>query len=371
MCFNHEKNLGLQRLSLPHKRSNTRRRDESLDYISPPQIVVQELESLENVFQEYLIISGRVLGNFEKFKINEQVKIQKGSDVRFSFKQKLHLGEENEITLEVSGCRSDAPENCKKTYRITRHPSPEEIREFRATTVICPLAKDGGDGELTESLLWDMRIAMIENRRFQISAANDEIQYIADREFQLKEEGWIDAGSAARFAKKLDADYCVACTVRPTKDDIEIYGRLIDTKTQKTLASCDVYEHAKDAEDFKNAYQRFIEELGQNFPVIKNEIDPLPRKKGLGKIIKNLVFFSKGDDIILQMGKNAHIQEGMRFVAYYRDEPLVDAETGAVLVQGKVNRVGELFVNLVRHRFAHLQPITRIDIEKAKYVISK
>ena len=356
-----------------HDKSVVHQKEKSVGSIPPSQIIVQELENLENVYQEYLIISGRIKGGFKDFKINGQIKIKNGTDVRFSFKEKLSLDEENEIVLEISECVSKGQqEDCKKTFKVTRHPTPEEIREFRAAAVVCPLAKDGGDRELTDSLLAEMRIAMMKNRRFQISAVSEETKRIADKEFQLKEEGWIDAATAARFGKRLKADYSVACTVRPTKDDVEIFGRLIDTKTQTTLANCDVYEYAEDAKDFKSAYIRFIEELGQSFPVVVNKINDLRGEKRRGGTIKNLTLFSKGSDIILQMGKDANIKEGMRFVAYYRDDPLTDSETGGILVQGKVNKVGELFAKRVRQNFTHLKPITRMaDVEKAKYVVSK
>ena len=117
---------------------------------SSPEIIIQELENLEIVYQEYLIVSGRINGEFENFRINGRTKIQEGKDVRFSFKEKLELDKANVIRLEVSDANGNRCERCKKIFKVIRHPSPEEVREFRAITTLYPPAKDGGDGEITE-----------------------------------------------------------------------------------------------------------------------------------------------------------------------------------------------------------------------------
>ena len=335
--------------------------------ISAPRIVVQKLENLENVYQEYLIISGRIKGSFTYFKINGQTKIEGGKDVRFSFKEKLELHQANMIKLEVADANGARCESCNKTFEITRHPSPEQIREFKAATVLYPLAKDGGDGAITQDLLWDLLVKLKQNGRFRIAVQDEDIQQAVNKENKLKQDGWIDASTAARFGKILNAEYSIACSLRPTQNDVEIYARLIDVKTKKTLASCDVYEYSEDGKDFENAYSRFIEELAQNFPVVGDDIKHPVAKRAWG----GFTIFSNQKNLILEMGKDANIKEGMKFVAYDRADPLVDFETGEILVKGRVSRVGELFAKMVRQKFTYLEPIKRMKMSNARYVVSK
>ena len=216
-----------------------------------------------------------------------------------------------------------------------------------------------------------MRLKLQNNGRFRLSAIDTEAQAIVDKEFALGHKGWIDASTAARFGKKMKAEYSIASIIRPTRNDVEIYARLIDAKTNAVLAICDVYEYSEDGKDFESAYSRFVDELGQNFPVVGGEIRNPIGEKNRGEFIRRLNIFSKQDNIILGMGKDANIKEGMKFVAYSRDDPLVDIETGKILVEGKVNKVGELFARIVRQEFTHLEPLGRMKTSSAKYVVSK
>ena len=336
-----------------------------------PRIEVQELGNLKHVYQEYLIISGRIKGEFENFTINGRTKIQKGKNVRFNFKEKLELNQANVIELDIADANGNRCETCRKTFKITRHPSPEEIREFRATTVVYPPAKDGGDREITQDLIWDLMVELKRNGRFRIAGHDEDIRRAVRNEYKLKQDGWTDASTAARFGKMLNAEYSIACSIRPTQNDVEIYARLIDVQTKKTLASCDVYEYSEDAKDFENAYYRFVEKLGQNFPVVKDEIDHSVQDKTWRDFIGNLNFFSKQSEFFLKIGSDANIKEGMKFVAYNRGEPLVDSETGEILVKGIAKKVGELSAKIVTEELAHLVSINRMKTTSAEYVVSK
>ena len=345
--------------------------DKSTADILQPKIEIQKLENLKNVYQDYVIISGRIRGTFKDFQINNQTKIREASNVRFSFKHDLELGKKNVIILKVSDRKGNPCEDCTKKFEITRHPGPEEIRDFRAATVLCPLAKEGGDREVSKNLLWDLLLELKQNGRFKILAADEEIQRVVEKERHLGEEGWIDRTSAAKFGKALNAEYSIACTIRPTQDDVEIYARLIDVETKETLASCDVYEYSENAKDFESAYYRFVEELGQNFPVVGDKIEQSFEEGAWGNFIKSLTVFSKEGKFVLEMGRDANVKEGMKFVAYNRDDPLIDFETGEILVNGKVNKVGELVAKIVTENATHLEPTQRIKIAKARYVVSK
>ena len=308
-----------------------------------------------------MIISGRVNGEFEAFMVNGQVKFKgTGSKItRFSFKEKLHLNKMNQIRLEVSDNRGNQCKTCTKMFEITRHPAPEEIRDFRATVAICPLARDGGDREITENLLWDLIEKTKKNGRFRILATDEDIRRVAEKEKKMTEDGWIDTASAARFAQALDAEYSIACTIRPTANDVEIYARLIDSKTKEILATCDVYDFSEEAKDFDNAYSRFVEKLVQTFPIVsESSLTRFSNNQTVWHTFRDKVNpFSQNKTMILGMGADTNIKKGMKFVAYYKHAPQIDGETGNVLIEGKINRVGEFVAKMVGRKFSHLKPL--------------
>ena len=120
----------------------------------------------------------------------------------------------------------------------------------------------------------------------------------------LKNKGWISTKGAANVGRNINADYSLACTIRPTNSEIEIFGRLIDAETSRVLATCDVYELRDKNTDITSIYNRFTRKLSQRFPIIE---EPVAKT------------FHRG--LIINAGQNANIKRGMKFIAYHREKP--------------------------------------------------
>ena len=106
------------------------------------------------------------------------------------------------------------------------------------------------------------------------------------------------------------------------------------------LATCDIYGLANNTSDINDAYARFVLKLVQNFPVVEQEV--------IGIV---------GENLVLDVGRNASIKKGMKFVAYHRDEPFYDSESGEILVKGEVVVDGLLKVKKVTDIETVLEPV--------------
>ena len=277
------------------------------------------------VFQDYIVVAGSVYGPFKILKFDNKVRLEKGKDTRFSFRKSLNLG----LNLVVLDVLDSTNRNYVKTFRIKRLPTPDKNRALRAKIMLYPLAKEGGDSKLSSEDYSDLLIELDKSERFRL-LEKDRLDVIKN-EFDLVTNGWIKTSTAAKLGKTFDADYTLACTIRPTIDDIEIFGRIIDTETKELLASCDIYKIVNGVSDFKDSYTRFVEKLVQVFPIVESKV----KKKS-------------SRSFTIKLGKNASIKKGMKFVAFHWTAPIQDPETGEIIIRGKVVEDGKLSVGSVK-----------------------
>ncbi len=308
-----------------------------------------ELEKMRDdlvVFQDHVLIAGRIHGAFAQFSFDNDVKLANGRDVRFCFRKDLTPGM-NQIALVVvdeNGTRR------RRHLRVERRMAPQQDRELRAKVVLCPLAREGGDRDISRRDFDNVLHELNAVDRFRL-LESDRLDVIS-REFGLIKDGWIRTDGAARVGRALNADYSLACTFRPTAGDVEIFARLIDAETQKVLATCDVYA-VVDGAGFGDAYTRFVQKLVQIYPVVEQPIHKM-----------------RGQKVLLNVGANANLKEGMKFVAYHRGPSIVDSETGQVLVRGRIHLDAPLNVTRVKRTNAHLNVRKNEDIGDAEYVVS-
>ena len=314
------------------------------------------------VFQDYIVVAGSVYGSFERIKFDGQVRLQRGKDTRFSFRKQLDLGS-NLIVLEVLDSQN---RNHRKTFRIKRLNTPEKNRALRAKVMLYPLAKEGGDSTLDSRDYSDLLVELDESGRFRL-LEKDRLDMIK-KEFELVTNGWVKTTTAAKLGKTFDADYTLACTIRPTKDDVEIFGRIIDTDSKQLLATCDVYELADGISDFTDPYTRFVDKLVQAFPVVESKVEGNSKPiSGFGRLFSR----NSSRSLTISMGENANIKKGMKFVAYHRTAPIEDPETGELIVRGKVVEDGVLDAGTVKKRFSLLHPQDGAAVTRAEYVVSR
>ena len=353
--------LATTALVVPSSNSSKSTKNVGLSHTELPEIHTELPEAtLVKVYQDHIQIAGIISGPFRNFAINGKTKIPEGEDIRFNYKECLELGEVNTVLLEVSTATHDVGYKTQKNYAFQRLPTPQEGKEFRAKVVLCPLAKDVGSRQSEEGLFPKLVHTLSEHGRFQMLAHKEEVLSRISREFRLIEEGWIKSNKAAKVGRFFDADYAIACTIRPTVDDIEIFGRLIDTASRVVLAHCDVYELRRVASDTDDIYKRFAEKLAQTFPVVQEKIGQTEEPdadSGILAFLRAIPRMSRrnrSEEITLGIGENANIKKGMKFIAYHRDQPYRSSVTNKILVDGEIIVDGDLVVKGVTERHSYL-----------------
>ena len=337
--------------------------------LAAPVLEVERLDTVNKVFQKDIIVSGRIYGEFENFTINDEEKIAKGRDVRFSFKKSLQLNEHNRITLKLLNPLDASLDKITRTYTITRLPQPVEQRDLRASVILCPLAQEGGIGDVRSDQYNNLTHALYRNGRFQIIPHQKEVVDRLSEELKLVSEGWINTSRAAKLGRRLKADYTITAIMRPTVNDIEIFGKLIDTNTGKILAYCDAYELTKDADDFESIYERFAGKFVQEFPIVERQINKA--RQNQAGLIHSIFSRTNNDLVTIDLGHDANVKQGMKFLAYHRGTPLRDSETDEIIVDGRIVFDGKLIAETVKKRFTHLNPYEGNNFLKAKYVVSQ
>ena len=323
--------------------------------------VIELLPEME-VFQDYIVVAGSVYGTFKHLKFDGEIKLLRGKDTRFSFRKQLDL-DSNLIVLEVLDSENRTH---IKTFKIKRLRTPEKDRSLRAKIMLYPLAKEGGDSRLVSGDYSDLLVELDESGRFRM-LEKDRLDIIKN-EFDLVTKGWIKTNTAAKLGKRFKADYTLACTIRPTKNDVEIFGRIIDTDSKRLLAVCDAYELEAGISDYKDSYTRFIEKLVQTFPVVESRIE---KNSNQTTGLSRRFFRNSKHSITIDIGKNANIKEGMKFVAYHRTAPIQDPETGELIIRGRVVEDGELSAGTVKKRFSDLHSQDGSAVNRAEYVVSR
>ena len=299
-----------------------------------------------DVFQESILIPVVLSGEFVSVSINKQ-KTSWSKEGRYCVRQKLEPGL-NQIHLTAV-----TKENVEivRSLEIQRHPAAEKNRELRAVVGLCPISLDKSHRSFGEDEFDRLLLSLDKSERFRFRVKPEDIELIKT-EFGLIRSGFIDRKTAVKIGQLQQADYTLVCTIRPTKNDIEIFARLVDVETKRILANCDVYEILNEKRTFRNTYARFAEKLAQDFPVVQQELsDPAGR-------------------VILNLGKNANIKKGMKFHGFHRGKPLKDPLTGEILVNGKVIPGSSLIAKKVRQEVTYLAPKSKKETDPPRFVVS-
>ncbi len=320
------------------------------DLASELSIDIEQLLPELIVYQDNILVAGRINGEFTNLKMDKLIKLPKGKDVRFCFRKYLKPGD-NILTLRAT---DKTKKTLTKTYKIKRLKSPEENRKLRAKIIVLPSEIENNHQNITFIDFNKLSMELDRNGRFRI--LETEHLDIINRELTLARNRWIKNRKATSRGKKLHADYTLACTIRPTLKDVEIFGRLIDNYTSKILATCDaysLYDNNVDSEII-NTFKRFSQKLAQNFPIVQETLTHYNKKS-----------------LILNIGKNANIKTGMKFIAYHREKPLIDSETGHIIVNGEISIDAILSAGKVNQKRTYLKNMNNNISHNSTFVISK
>ena len=197
---------------------------------------------------------------------------------------------------------------------------------------------DAVEEALLTELVGGRRFQMVERRRLE------EIL----REQRLGGSQLADPNAAVRIGKMVAANCVLMGTVLEKEGTIEIYLRVVDTETSLILTAVDVY-----GEDLSPEMVRL---LCQGLTV--KLLDELP-------LVEGLVVTVKGNQGIVDLGKEKHVKKGMRVIIFEEGEPVRHPLTGMVL-GADVSEMGRGMIQVVREHMSDVELLGKEAPDRVK-----
>jgi hypothetical protein len=231
----------------------------------------------------------------------------KGRPLAFSITLPLEAGQ-NAIAAELSDVRGV---NTSERLTITRNiPRVRQI-DSRLSVLILPFTEVKKAGEPLQSYVQTfLNRSFIEQKRFNV-LERDSLNKVLDEE-QLSRKGDFDQETAVRLGRLMASDAVLCGSISSSPESIEIIGRLVDTETSAILAEKDIYWEGEMTAGFRGVLDNLALKFKKHIPLCEGTVT--------GHVPNN--------SVVIDMGQNQAIQQGMKFLAYQETKPLIDAETG-------------------------------------------
>jgi hypothetical protein len=198
----------------------------------------------------------------------------------------------------------------------------------------------GTDAELCSNLRVGTENQLVRRQRFALV----ERQRLAEvlQEQQLS-EALGDPDKALRLGNVVPANLMVIGEVIARGDELEVYARAVNTETSQIAASVDTHiADRNNAEQVDFGLDAIAYGLVQAFPRVQGEIR---------KVDKN--------QVIVDIGKQDGVREGMYLYVVQEEPPVVDDTTGEVLIEGDYTYVGRARITQVFDKASRAEPVKR------------
>jgi TolB-like protein len=209
--------------------------------------------------------------------------------------------------------------------------------------MVLPFERKGKPGEV-ERIEERLLMVLMENGRFKMK------KKIGKRIGKLD-----DTDAAAQAGKNMNVNYVLAGSLAEKKGSMEIYAQIIETNTSQILTIQNVYGVDIDRETLDKLCKGLVLKLH----------DALPVSEGI-------VLRATGKKVLLDLGKESRIKEGMRCILFKEGEPLVHPVTGKALGSPMVE-LGRAMILAVHEGYceAEIQEVFGDEIAASHKVITK
>jgi tetratricopeptide (TPR) repeat protein len=203
----------------------------------------------------------------------------------------------------------------------------------RMNIAVFPFENKGASRDLGEIILDKMITVLYNQGRFEMME-RDKLNRVLEEQ-TLGQAGVIDAASAATIGKGIGVDAIVIGSVAASSSGaLSIDARVIDTESAAIIVAQDIYTGGSDAQSVKNAVENLAKKITEDLPLIQ------------GFIIK-----IDGDDLILDVGRNAGLKKGMKCHVYREGKEIKHPISGEIL--GKETKIlGEILVTDIFDKYS-------------------
>ncbi len=279
------------------------------------------------------------------------LKEKKGRPLAFSKTIQLMEGE-NIITTAFADATGKVTE---KAVAITRKiPRVRQIA-VRMSVATFPFTEKKKSKESMRNYIYTFLTHSFEDlKRFNVMG-RDKLKRVLEEE-DINQKTIFDQKEGIRLGQLMGSETVLIGDISSSQKSIEILARLVDTKTSFVFAEKDVYwEGGLDA-GFREALDALALKFKQHLP-----------------LCEGTVIDEKAGKIIIDLGSNNSVHQGMKFLIFRESDPVYDPVTGMNL--GRDTEIlGLLTANEIDQTFSLtdiLEKFTERGIQAKDMVISK
>ncbi len=277
----------------------------------PPLITVEELSDRQEVFENQILLAGKVTDNrgVESITINgEEVLQQSGSQVFFTRLVGLKVGD-NPLVIQA---RDTGGHTAIRDILVVR--KIQKIRQTgsRLRAAILPMERQGAASASGDAVYDSLIVSFISQGRFNI-LERAKIDSILD-EIKLSSTDLVDVTTAVKMGRLAAADVSLIGTVVEKEGSIEIIARLVDTETSEVLVENDVFDEKKDLASVQDLMDILAFKFKRDLP-----------------LVEGMVIDVEGDNVTVNIGEEKRVWKNSRLILYEEGPAIRHPVTGRVL----------------------------------------
>jgi TolB-like protein/tetratricopeptide (TPR) repeat protein len=311
----------------------------------PPSIELKNCTGDQTTYLEQVYLEGvaRDEGGVGFLAVNGQSVLRRaGKNVYFSYLAKLDAGG-NVFTIEA---RDLAGNRTEKRVNFNRKLNRVHEVSSRLSVALLPLERKGVPGLAADAVEEALLTELVGGRRFQM-VERRRLEEIL-REQKLGGSLLADPNAAIRIGKMLAANCILVGSVLEKEGSLEIYLRVVDTETSLILTAVDVY-----GEDLS---QEMVRLLCRGLMI--KLLDELP-------LVEGLVVTVRGNQGIVDLGREKHVKKGMRVIVFEEGEPVRHPLTGMVLGSDVVE-MGRGLIQVVHEHMSDVELLGKEAPDRVK-----
>ena len=286
---------------------------------SAPFIELENAPDTIRLFSDQLYLEVRIISEagVKHIRVNDRPVVgPEGKNVFFGHLVALKKGD-NEVVVTAEDANGHVAE---KRVSVHRNTYSIDADQARLTVAVLPFERKGASSNLASGVYDRVFDAVFDSRRFDL-VERQQLDAVL-QEQKLSETALVNQDTALEVGRLVAASGLVAGSILENASSMEIYARLIDTETSLILASVDVYGEPLDADKLRTLCTGLSIKLA----------DALPREEGL--VVK-----SKGKRILVDMGSDKGLREGMRLVLF--EPPEDELDDTRIVAKARVTSVKE------------------------------
>jgi TolB-like protein len=245
----------------------------------------------------------------EDTSITPFIKLLKEKDGRsLAFSKTIHLDEgDNTITTSLT---DTGGRMTRKALTVTRNIPRVRKISSRLSVAIFPFDERKKIKEtLRDYVQTFLNRSFIEQKRFNVlerATINKTLE-----QQRISRKAHFNQEKAVLLGSRMASATVLVGTIATSEDAIEITAYLVETETGRVIAEKDVYWEGELTAGFRGILDRLALKFKQHIP-----------------LCEGVVTQTMPQDVIIDLGTNHAIQQGMKFLAFSERDPLIDPETG-------------------------------------------